>query len=270
MSAMAMQCAWCRRRYDEWGVSGAPLAALLPEASHGWCIVCLSELLSRRGACYRKRGDLERARQFEHTRLALLRTFLRRRKFAPADAQRRRVVGTRCRLVRTGQLPAIIGGPDLVDNGPGVRRAAAIAWSRRRRGPPTPERPTSTRFGLVVPVGEREMEAAAHDHLDVIDREGPGQEGIGARDAGLVLRKDGRQHDHRDPGRLRRAPEATQHLQAGDIREPVVEHDEVRTKAPGAFQPFTSPRGQIHPQPEGPQDHLDHRARVGIVIDDQD
>jgi hypothetical protein len=41
-----MQCAWCRRPYDEGGVTAEALPLLLEEASHGLCPECLAEQLA--------------------------------------------------------------------------------------------------------------------------------------------------------------------------------------------------------------------------------
>ena len=41
-----MQCAWCRRLYDQSGATADPLPILLTEASHGLCPECLAEQLA--------------------------------------------------------------------------------------------------------------------------------------------------------------------------------------------------------------------------------
>ena len=41
-----MQCAWCRRPYDQRGITAEPLPILLPNASHGLCPDCLEEQLA--------------------------------------------------------------------------------------------------------------------------------------------------------------------------------------------------------------------------------
>jgi hypothetical protein len=122
MDDLPMQCAWCRRRYDGWGLFGEPLPVLLAEVSHGLCIVCLSKLLSDRVARYRREGDVERADLFERKRTVVLRAFLQRRSGARTSAQRRRFLDSLCLLVRIGQLtPPRSGDPETGDYDIGAR-----------------------------------------------------------------------------------------------------------------------------------------------------
>jgi hypothetical protein len=107
MRDLPMQCAWCRCPYDEWGLLGGPAPALLAEASHGLCVVCLSLLLAAQGALYRRAGDLRRARNLERRRVSLLRAFLRPRPVAATPAQARRLRRSRLLLARAGQLPLV-------------------------------------------------------------------------------------------------------------------------------------------------------------------
>lgn len=78
MHKLTMQCAWCRRRYDESGVEEEPLPTLLPEASHGLCLNCLYALVKRQCERLAARGDVVRARQAERTRWRLLVLLVRR------------------------------------------------------------------------------------------------------------------------------------------------------------------------------------------------
>jgi hypothetical protein len=103
MDALPLQCAWCRRYYDAWGVWGEPPPALLPSASHGICIVCLSAILAARASHCLRAGDQERARVFERQRVAVLRAFLLDRPADRTAAQARRYHQTRLLLIRSGQ-----------------------------------------------------------------------------------------------------------------------------------------------------------------------
>lgn len=77
MPTLMMQCAWCRRRYDETGIEATPLPMLLPEASHGLCLNCLYLLVKRQCERLGVRGDVAALRRAERTRWRLLVVLLR-------------------------------------------------------------------------------------------------------------------------------------------------------------------------------------------------
>lgn len=106
MDELVMQCAWCRRRYDSWGVIGEPLASLLAEASHGVCIVCLGKILANRSARHRRDGDPDGARRYERKGGALVRAFLRQDLTDATLDQRRRHRRTRLLLARAARAPS--------------------------------------------------------------------------------------------------------------------------------------------------------------------
>ena len=89
-----LQCAWCRRLYDRWGVSRDPLPRLLTRASHGLCIVCMSGILARYSARFRRAADTKRADQLEQRRHELLQSFLDQDPAQATSCQRERLVQT--------------------------------------------------------------------------------------------------------------------------------------------------------------------------------
>src|SRR5436309_1761376 len=89
MGELEMQCAWCRRCYDAWGLLTTPLPSLVPEASHGLCVVCLCQILRARSESLRRKGDVDRADGVERERLAVLGRFARLRRVLPAGALER-------------------------------------------------------------------------------------------------------------------------------------------------------------------------------------
>src|SRR5947209_8592520 len=69
MTELQLQCAWCRRQYDQAGRRGDVPATLLPDASHGLCPMCLSALLKKESERWANAGDRVRAFRIERQRL---------------------------------------------------------------------------------------------------------------------------------------------------------------------------------------------------------
>jgi hypothetical protein len=79
MGELTMQCAWCRRVYNQAAICEPPLAAMLPGASHGACPDCAARLLERARDRLRAAGRGDAATLMECRRLRLLLARLRAR-----------------------------------------------------------------------------------------------------------------------------------------------------------------------------------------------
>lgn len=79
MAATPMQCAWCRRLYDDGGNISDPLPFQLPEASGGVCHVCVDRIFQQESERARADGDLAIASHLERERLDLRRDLARER-----------------------------------------------------------------------------------------------------------------------------------------------------------------------------------------------
>jgi hypothetical protein len=80
MTPAPMQCAWCRRLYDDSGNLGDPLPSLLPQASGGVCHVCVDRIFRQESERARQGGNLATALHLERERLSLSRDLARERR----------------------------------------------------------------------------------------------------------------------------------------------------------------------------------------------
>lgn len=82
MASVPMQCAWCRRLYDEGGNLGDPLPTLIPEASGGVCHLCVDRIFRHETERAEADGNLATAVHLERERLSLRQDLARERREA--------------------------------------------------------------------------------------------------------------------------------------------------------------------------------------------